>query len=383
MKFLFIVQGEGRGHLTQALTLEEHLRQKGHEVVEVLVGKSRTRDLPQFFRRKLQAPLYRFESPNFLPTPANQRNNLAYSALYNLARVPSFIQSIAFINRHIKASGADVVVNFYELLTGMTYLFCRPETTQVCIGHQYLFLHKDFRFPEVNRLHLALLKTFTRITAIGANRMLALSFKRMPDDSRHRIFVVPPLLRKEVLRQPVSQGDYIHGYMVNSGFSTQVMDWHKARPDVPLRFFWDRRNEKQVKHVDGTLSFHPLDDRAFLEQMGGCRAYASTAGFESVCEAMYMGKPILMVPAHIEQECNAYDAMCAGAGIVAQDFTLDRLLEFSATFQPDMKFIFWANSTELLLEQLVKQPEPEMPHRMLVPKVQQLLKRYKLAFSKL
>ena len=224
MKFLFIVQGEGRGHLTQALTLEEHLRQKGHEVVEVLVGKSRTRDLPQFFRRKLQAPLYRFESPNFLPTPANQRNNLAYSALYNLARVPSFIQSIAFINRHIKASGADVVVNFYELLTGMTYLFCRPETTQVCIGHQYLFLHKDFRFPEVNRLHLALLKTFTRITAIGANRMLALSFKRMPDDSRHRIFVVPPLLRKEVLRQPVSQGDYIHGYMVNSGFSTQVMD---------------------------------------------------------------------------------------------------------------------------------------------------------------
>ena len=48
-----------------------------------------------------------------------------------------------------------------------------------------------------------------------------------------------------------------------------------------------------------------------------------------------------------------------------------------------MKFIFWANSTELLLEQLVKQPEPEMPHRMLVPKVQQLLKRYKLALSKL
>ena len=37
----------------------------------------------------------------------------------------------------------------------------------------------------------------------------------------------------------------------------------------------------------------------------GCKAYASTAGFESVCEAMYLGKPILMVPAHIEQDCNA------------------------------------------------------------------------------
>lgn len=46
MKFLFIVQGEGRGHLTQAITLEEMLLRNGHEVVEVLVGKSSSRTLP-------------------------------------------------------------------------------------------------------------------------------------------------------------------------------------------------------------------------------------------------------------------------------------------------------------------------------------------------
>lgn len=50
MKFLFIVQGEGRGHLTQAITLEEILRRNGHEVVEVLVGKSSSRRLPGFFQ---------------------------------------------------------------------------------------------------------------------------------------------------------------------------------------------------------------------------------------------------------------------------------------------------------------------------------------------
>ena len=37
MKFLFIVQGEGRGHLTQAITLENALRHNGHQVVEILV----------------------------------------------------------------------------------------------------------------------------------------------------------------------------------------------------------------------------------------------------------------------------------------------------------------------------------------------------------
>lgn len=383
MKYLFIVQGEGRGHLTQALTLERHLKQKGHEVVEVLVGKSRTRELPDFFRCKLKAPLYRFESPNFLPTPANQRNNIAYSALYNIMRIPAFVRSIAFINRHIKSSGADIVVNFYELLTGMTYLFCRPKATQICIGHQYLFLHKDFQFPRTAaRLDLALLKAFTRLTAIGADRMLALSFRRMPDDKRQRIFVVPPLLRKEALSQKVTTGDYVHGYMVNSGFSTQVMAWHKARPEIPLRFFWDRKNEKNVKRMDDTLSFYPIDDHTFLKEMSGCRAYASTAGFESICEAMYMGKPILMVPAHIEQECNAHDAMLSGAGIVSQDFALNRLLEFSGNFRPDTKFIFWANNTEVLLKQLIQHPEIE-EYSFFLEKVYHIVKRYKLAFNKL
>lgn len=51
--------------------------------------------------------------------------------------------------------------------------------------------------------------------------------------------------------------------------------------------------------------------------MSSCRAYATTAGFESVCEAMYLGKPLLMVPAHIEQDCNAYDAARGGAGIIS------------------------------------------------------------------
>ena len=39
MKFLFIVQGEGRGHLTQAINLERTLRRHGHEVAKILVGK--------------------------------------------------------------------------------------------------------------------------------------------------------------------------------------------------------------------------------------------------------------------------------------------------------------------------------------------------------
>lgn len=53
MKILFIIQGEGRGHLTQALSLRQKLMAEGHEIVGVLVGKSPARRLPDFFLNKI------------------------------------------------------------------------------------------------------------------------------------------------------------------------------------------------------------------------------------------------------------------------------------------------------------------------------------------
>ena len=125
MKFLFIVQGEGRGHLTQAITLEDMLQRNGHEVVEVLVGKSSSRTLPGFFNRSIHAPVKRFISPNFLPTTDNKRVNLKKSLAYNLLKLPEYFRSMYYINQRIKETGAEVVINFYELLTGLTYAFFR------------------------------------------------------------------------------------------------------------------------------------------------------------------------------------------------------------------------------------------------------------------
>lgn len=349
MKFLFIVQGEGRGHLTQAITLENVLLRSGHEVVEILVGKSESRRIPGFFTRSVHAPVKQFVSPNFLPTPANKRVNITRSVLYNIAKVPEYLRSMHYINERIIKTGADMVINFYELLTGLTYFLYRPAVPQVCIGHQYLFLHKDFEMPEKHKIGMKLLNMFTRLTALGAKEYLALSFRSMKDDKSKRIKVVPPLLRRDVFRQEVTNGDYIHGYMVNSGFSECIMRWHKEHPETPLRFFWDRWEETPVKKIDETLSFYQLDDVEFLRHMSGCKAYASTAGFESVCEAMYLGKPLMMVPAHIEQECNAYDAMKSSAGIVDDDFDLAKLLKFAETYKPDTKFREWVNSAEYMI----------------------------------
>lgn len=346
MKFLFIVQGEGRGHFTQAITLEEMLLRNGHEVVEVLVGKSSTRTLPGFFNRSIHAPVKRFISPNFLPTVDNKRANLTKSFAYNLLKIPEYFRSMCYINQRIRETGAEVVINFYELLTGLTYTFFRPSVPYVCIGHQYLFLHRDFEFPEKSSVQLWMLRFFTRMTACRASKKLALSFRAMEKDDEQEIVVMPPLIRQEVTAIQPEEGNYIHGYMVNSGFADSVESFHAIHPEIPLKFFWDKADTEEVTKIDETLSFYQIDDVRFLNGMAGCRAYASTAGFESICEAMYLGKPVLMVPAHIEQDCNAYDAMMTGAGIIGDSFDLEPLLRFVGRYTPSRNFVSWVRSCE-------------------------------------
>lgn len=82
---------------------------------------------------------------------------------------------------------------------------------------------------------------------IGVLTKLALSFRSMPEDNHQHISVVPPLLRQDVLQQESKPGDYIHGYMLNAGFSENILNWHKKHPDTPLRFFWDHWEEEPVK----------------------------------------------------------------------------------------------------------------------------------------
>ena len=81
--------------------------------------------------------------------------------------------------------------------------------------------------------------------------------------------------------------------------------------------------------------------------MAACKGLICTAGFESVCEAMYLGKPVVMVPVagQYEQACNALDGEHSGAGKKA-DFFDFRLL--TALPHPDpihtLNYQDWAES---------------------------------------
>jgi len=158
-----------------------------------------------------------------------------------------------------------------------------------------------------------------------------------------------------VINMKVEKGDYIHGYMLNSGYSKELADWSKSNTNERLHFFWDKKNASTTTTLTPQLTMHTLDDMLFVEYMAGCKGYATTAGFESVCEAMYLQKPVLMVPTHIEQECNALDALSSNAGVTAEHFDLNALLDFIPTYNKTLEFRYWMNTAEsLFLHELTR-----------------------------
>ena len=166
MKILFIIQGEGRGHLTQALSLRQKLMAEGHEIVGVLVGKSPARRLPDFFLNKIQSPVYPFESPNFLPTAKNKQVSLMRSVLYNVLRLHKYMGSIRELLRAI--DGADLLDSPSESNDGMY----RPSISILASG---------LRFPEAEHIVVGIATIFYEINGDRLRQKISLVF---PEDAR-------------------------------------------------------------------------------------------------------------------------------------------------------------------------------------------------------
>ena len=348
MKVLFIVQGEGRGHMTQSNALQNMLMRAGHEVCEVLMGRSPQRKVPDFYYQKIKCPVTLIDSPNFVTDKKMKAVKMVPSVTRNLLKFRLFRASLKVIRQTIAKHQPDLIVNFYDPLMGLYYLFNRPRIPMVCIAHQYLFNHKQFKFPEGHSMDVGSLKFYTDLTAVGATKKLALSFYPFEDELKSGTFIIPPVLRPEVFEQKTTLGDYLLVYLVNAGYMEDIIAWHNEHPETIIHCFIDKALQQNAP-VKANLHFHTIDDKHFLEKMSGARGLITTAGFESVCEAMYLGKPVFMVPVegHFEQFCNSRDAHKAGAGIYGEKFEVTRFLEYLAhpTHQPH-EFQQWVNQCE-------------------------------------
>lgn len=355
-KFIFTIQGEGRGHLTQAISLTQMLEEAGHQVIGYAVGTFQNRQIPSFFKNFIQnKPIIQYEAPSIIYGEGRSVKLFA-TGLQAFKNFTIFKNSAKELDKFIDENKPDGIVNFYESITGLYYFLTKSTIPCLSIGHQYLLLNKNFISIKGKSLDRFLLNLNTKITAYGSKKFLGLSFAPLKNDERRKIYTVPPLLRKVVKDLNISNEGAWLAYLTHYRLADEIAVWHLHNPDIKIDCFWDHPEIKETYEYAPNLTFHPINAEKYLEKMSKCAGLISTAGFESVAEAMYLGKPVMMVPVpnHIEQMINAFDGERAGAGFAAENFDLDLMAEYLPHHESiESQFHWWcAKGKNLMLGHL-------------------------------
>lgn len=363
LKVAFLVQGEGRGHFTQALAIKEILERHGHTVCTVLCGISNYRTIPEYVSTGFDGKIIRFQSPNFSPDASNRGIRIGATVLQALVSLPVYIESLKTINKELKKQQPDLVLNFYETLAGLYKKVFGKKFRFVSIAHQFRYLHPEFKFKGIRATDQWMLKTLTRFVAMGSEFCIALSMTTHKQGAFVKI--LPPLLRPAIREMKTERQGHILVYILNKGYREDIRAYALRSSGRKFICFTDDPEIKEPFQEHASLMWHPLDQHAFLHYMASCDALITTAGFESIAEAAYLGKPVLAVPTHghIEQLSNSWQIQTMGFAMRSDTFNPEGFDAFIQSYSIDtQEFRSWCDHAEGLFISLLKFNQELNPH---------------------
>jgi uncharacterized protein (TIGR00661 family) len=355
MKMMFCVLGEGRGHMTQAMAVKEMAEAAGHQVVAVTLGVSAHRSIPEYFASAMKIPVRQLPTLEFKYKNSKAVSNTA-TLLGVLGNLPKYFSLVRRLDQIVREVQPDVIINFFEPIAAFYTLTKINRPPVVAIGHQFMFQHPNYVRASDLWKQLISMRIYTWLLGARATK-LALSLYEAPDLPSKRIIVGPPILRKQLFSLTANPNGYFTlVYLLNHGYAEQIISWSDKNPDTKLHCFYDKPNAPAEFQHSPSLTFHKLDGEKFLKMMADCKNVVCTAGFESVSEAAWLGKPLFLVPVenHVEQQVNAIDAQQFGIGIAETSFNLDRLDELPDRLPVD-KFRAWMDCAPKKLFQAIEQ----------------------------
>ncbi len=348
--------------MTQAIAMCEMLQRHGHQIVAVVAGTNQTRSLPTFFEQAFAVPVRPIVSPGF-SVKKHRSISMPGTLASLITNLPAYRKSLATIRKAIEETQPDLIINFLEPLMGVFNLLHPHKIPVLVVGHQYMLEHPDFVKEKKFRTEQLGMKFYIAVTGARSSRM-ALSFYHAPDMPERKFIVSPPILRKQLFTlQPDLSGGHLLIYLLNHGYADEIIEWHKKNPSVPIHCFYDKPDAPAEERRDATLTFHRIHGEKFLQLMATARGVACTAGFESVSEGAYLGKPLLLIPVenHLEQYLNACDAERTGIGMHDSKFHLSRLLE-PPKGDATQTFRDWVNQAEAIAMRAVEATAARQPN---------------------
>ncbi len=351
---VFIVQGEGMGHMSQAMAAAGIMEPAGYRIERVLVGSSDPEKLPVHFRDAFSDRISFFRSPGFIRTHDRKGILVNRTLLRNLFRIPVYLKESRRIRKELAALEPELVLNFYDVVGALALRNQRSGRggiLRIGVGHHFLLHLENYPCGEgSSRWHRWLLSLHTRTVMRGCDRILALSFR--DGEQQGRIRIIPPLIREPFRSLRYRKGTRLLAYLHAEGYLYDLVRIVRKDPSLGVDVFM--AGSPRMELPEQIRLFGP-DQELFREKLAGCRGLVATAGFDLAAEASFLGVPLVMVPMknHYEQQCNAADMERNGLGKTAEMLTgetMDLLAEPENTAYRD-----WVNRAgELLLNNIMQ-----------------------------
>ncbi|MBX2813140.1 MAG: hypothetical protein KTR25_15095 [Myxococcales bacterium] len=312
MRILYGVHGYSRGHATRAAAVLSELVQK-YEVM-ILAGQD------AFDLLKNEFEIERIESLRFY-YGEDSRISSIQTIQKNFPLVTDLLlhgSRSRELDAKIRAFAPRVAISDAEPWTHRAAH--RLDIPRVSFDHFGIMVHCDVPFARGDRTKSFFDRLIYKFLMGQPERVLVSSFYDAPA-LRDGTKIIGPLLRKEVRNiSAPARGEHMLVYLNNGHHQlTEELKASFRSLDMPIKLYGCRRTG-----TEATLEFCPPAGRAFLEDLASAKAVISTAGNQLVGEALFFGRPLLVIPeGTVEQRMNAAAVERLGVGEVGTFEALD------------------------------------------------------------
>lgn len=304
-RIFYSLAGEGRGHATRVRAIVEQLRHE-HEIHLFTYG-----DAFQFLHpiyhgtnvRVRRIPGLRF---HYTPNRKVSYPQTGYQAARYLYHLPRLVAALV---RIINEEKPDLIITDFE--PALPRAAKKAGVPFISLNHQHFLTTYDLSsLPLYLQWHAFYMGRIVELYHSGQRETIVAAFYQPPlKPWVENVTQVGVLLRPEVLAMPRTEKGHIVAY------------WRRFAGEHVIRAAKAANREVRVyglgvRPPDGNLTFHAIHEQRFLEDLASCDALISTAGNQLLSEALYLGKPALVMPeaSNYEQYINAHFLKDMGAG---------------------------------------------------------------------
>lgn len=320
-KIVYSMAGEGRGHATRVKTVVEGLRHE-HEIHLLAPGDA----------YDLLAPAYDGTEVRIARLPAlrfgygrgagiDPLRTISGGSRY-FARLPRVRAQLADHLRRLKPDLA--IVDFEPILPRAARDVGLPFVT---LDHQHVIVVSDL--GELSPFLKLLCDSgglAVRRWSPGQSATIVSSFYKPPLrrawQSTQQVGV---LLRPQIASRAGEPGTHLVAYFRRSVDPRVVEALERLGRDVRVYGAGELPSR-------GKVSFQPVSEDGFIEDLATSEALIASAGNQVVGEALHLGKPVLGIPEpmNFEQHVNAHFIQASGAGETCshERLTAERIDEF-------------------------------------------------------